>query len=721
MKQALITLLATLLFIGWLQISGQAGSARTTGSITAATDLREETTHAERRRLDYLLVKIKPGAQRTIPANFVHLFSNWYRVPVGTEETIYSSMQRMQATEYIQLVEQDARLSLGPLAQAPFAGTRIQPNLTPNDPLYDLQWNFPQVEVSQAWETGSGDGITVAVIDSGVSMGTDLACAKFVDEYNVLTGQTGPEVAADDYGHGTHVAGTIAQCTNNHIGVAGIAYNTQIMPIKALDENGLGTYSDVAVGIDWARTHGANVINLSLSAPCGTQKWPACSSAIINDAVEAAVAENIVLIGAAGNYNQAEVGHPANHPDIIAVAASDYEMQRAPYSNRGEALNITAPGGDLDKDANGDGYKDGILQQNIEGGIWDFYFIEGTSMSAPHVAGAAAILLASAPTATRLQIQTALESSAVDLGAPGFDTDYGYGLMQIDQALTALQQLLPTATPPTSTPTATATDSHTATPTATATATATSSPTSTPTSTPTATATDSPTATPTATATATSSPTSTPVPGLELWFPLLLHSWLLPTPTPTPTPGPACDELIDNGGFEEDANWLFVGSGAGYTTVHAYRGERSAKAGRLPAQLASNSVTTTPGVRHFLGGQTSVENGILSGFYQSFYVPDTIASAKLQVWVRLGSHDTSQADWQRIRLLTHSFQPLVDVLYSLEHDDVWQEITLDLYAYRGQNLVIYVDVFDNDNSGGDPTWVLVDEVSVKTCALRDDE
>ncbi|MCP4169044.1 MAG: S8 family serine peptidase, partial [Chloroflexi bacterium] len=305
MKQAFITLLATVLFIGWLQISGQAGSARTTGSITAATDLREETTHAERRQLDYLLVKIKPGAQR-IPANFMHLFSNWYRVPVGTEETIHSSMQRMLATEYIQLVEQDARLSLGPLAQAPFAGTRTQPNLIPNDPLYDLQWNFAQVEVSQAWEIGSGGGVTVAVIDSGVSMGTDLACAKSVDEYNVLTGQAGPGTAADDFGHGTHVAGTIAQCTNNHIGVAGIAYNTQIMPIKALDENGSGTYSDVAVGIDWARTHGASVINLSLSGACGTQKWPACSSAIINDAVEAAVAENIVLIGAAGNYNQAE-------------------------------------------------------------------------------------------------------------------------------------------------------------------------------------------------------------------------------------------------------------------------------------------------------------------------------------------------------------------------------------------------------------------------------
>ncbi|MCP4168265.1 MAG: S8 family serine peptidase, partial [Chloroflexi bacterium] len=419
----------------------------------------------------------------------------------------------------------------------------------------------------------------------------------------------------------------------------------------------------------------------------GTQKWPACSSAIINDAVEAAVAENIVLIGAAGNYNQAEVGHPANHPDIIAVAASDYEMQRAPYSNRGEALNITAPGGDMDKDDNNDGYKDGILQQSVEGGIWDFYFMEGTSMSAPHVAGAAAILFASAPTATRLQIQTALESSAIDLGAPGFDTEYGYGLMQIDQALAVLHQLLPTTTP---------------------------------TSTPSPTTTDSPTTTPTSTATATSSPTHTPDPGLELWFPLLLHSWLLATPTPTATPGPACDELIINGGFEEVAEWLFAGSGAGYTTVHAFQGERSAKAGRLPAQLASNGVTVTPGVRDLLGERASIESGALSGFYQSFYIPDIVESAQLQVWVRLGSHDTSQTDWQRIRLLTPSFQPLVDVLYGLEENDAWQEITLDIYDYRGQNLVIYFDVYNND-SGGDTTWMLVDEVSVKTCNLSEEE
>jgi len=182
---------------------------------------------------DHILVKLRKGA-RPQPG-LRHILGNWYRVPVGKMETPVQTMGRWAGREDVELVELDYTVKLAPPSYNRPATVPQGTGFIPNDPMFDLQWNFEKVQAPTAWERNTGSGVVVAVLDSGVSKGSDLACRTFVDEFNALTEQSGPGTAADDFGHGTHVAGTIAQCTNNDEGVAGIAYDVQLMPIKVLE------------------------------------------------------------------------------------------------------------------------------------------------------------------------------------------------------------------------------------------------------------------------------------------------------------------------------------------------------------------------------------------------------------------------------------------------------------------------------------------------------
>lgn len=322
---------------------------------------------------------------------------------------------------------------------------------TPNDPYFSpFQWNFDNpvnggVHAKAAWDVTNGAGATVAVIDSGVAyenystgsrrsktsyyLAPDLAGTCFVPGYDFVNGDAHPN---DDNAHGTHVTGTIAQTTNNALGTAGLAHGACIMPLKALDAQGYGSYTDIANAIYFAANNGADVINMSLGGSVGAN--------VLEDALAYAYAHGVTIVAATGNDNGA-VGYPAAYDSyVIAVGATRYDEARAPYSNFGPSVDVVAPGGDTSVDQNGDGYVDGILQQTINPqthntGDFGYWFFQGTSMATPHVAAAAAMVIAHGNATAPDDVREALQSTATDLGTPGRDDFFGYGLIDIPAAL----------------------------------------------------------------------------------------------------------------------------------------------------------------------------------------------------------------------------------------------------------------------------------------------
>lgn len=262
----------------------------------------------------------------------------------------------------------------------------IEPNYiyrhfeVPNDPEYSKQWNFRSINVEQAWDETKGDGVTVAVIDTGVTQVPDLKLTKFVPGYDFVNDRVN---AVDDNGHGTHVAGTIAQSTNNGYGVAGIAYEAKIMPLKVLSAGGGGRVADIAEAIRFAADNGAGVINLSLGG--------GGESRLLKEAIDRAYNKGVVIVAAAGNSNQNAAAYPARYPRVISVAATDAAGEKSPYSNYGAGVDLAAPGGsEAGK----------ILQNTIDPSSGQSVFVgfQGTSMAAPHVAGVAALIEASGVT-----------------------------------------------------------------------------------------------------------------------------------------------------------------------------------------------------------------------------------------------------------------------------------------------------------------------------------
>ncbi|MBN2372940.1 S8 family serine peptidase [bacterium] len=306
--------------------------------------------------------------------------------------------------------------------------------MVPNDPYYGYQWHLDNpvyggIGMEEAWDIAIGTGVIVAVVDTGIRKGTDLANTSFAPGYDFYNNDSDP---TDDNGHGTHVAGTIAQSTNNSLGVAGVAYNCTLMPVKVLGSTGGGTSSSVANGIKYAANHGADVINLSLGGPVPDY--------IVRAAVDTAYDLGVTIIAAAGNDGLPACSDPAAYDEkVIAVGATRYDETLSYYSNYGPSLDIVAPGGDTSVDQNGDGYVDGVLQQTFQKIgwriTWNYYFFQGTSMATPHVAGVAALLISNGTAATPQEVRAAIQETAEDLGAPGRDDTYGWGLVDAYTAL----------------------------------------------------------------------------------------------------------------------------------------------------------------------------------------------------------------------------------------------------------------------------------------------
>jgi serine protease len=298
----------------------------------------------------------------------------------------------------------------------------VHASWTPNDPLLERQWHLSRVGAHRAWSWSVGRGVTVAVVDTGVacedhppfSRGSDLAETWCTAGFNFIDGT--PH-ATDDQGHGSHVAGTIAQSTNNGIGAAGLAFKARILPVKVLDSTGTGTTVAVADGIRFAVDAGAQVINLSL----GSSR----ASRLMRDSIAYARSRGVIVVAAAGN-NGRFVEYPAAFDDVIAVSATDSFDRLARFSSRGPQVDIAAPGV-------------GVVQQTIcnagRNKCERYPELSGTSMASPHVAAAAALLV-SVGVHNPAAVQRALYSSArgIDGQARGGPM-YGAGLLDVGAAL----------------------------------------------------------------------------------------------------------------------------------------------------------------------------------------------------------------------------------------------------------------------------------------------
>ncbi len=299
--------------------------------------------------------------------------------------------------------------------------------MIPNDPLYIYQWNMTRIGMEYAWDLSTGSGAVAAIIDTGVKQSLeDLAWTNFMPGWDFINNDSDP---TDDNGHGSHLCGTVAQSTNNFIGVAGIAFNCTIMPVKVLDQNGAGTYASVANGIYYAADNGAHVINLSLGG--------STSSTVLEDAVNYAWNNGVVLVCSAGASSTSTPMYPAAYEVCMAVSATNYLDESTSYTNYGPWIDIAAPGGDF-VDYTGDGLPEAILQNNFNSsGQEGYYYYSGTSPAAAHVSGAAALVKACDPTLTNAEIREILQSTAVDLGEPGWDPLYGHGRVDAFSAVGA--------------------------------------------------------------------------------------------------------------------------------------------------------------------------------------------------------------------------------------------------------------------------------------------
>ncbi|MEO6952997.1 MAG: S8 family serine peptidase [Polyangia bacterium] len=307
----------------------------------------------------------------------------------------------------------------------------------PNDPKFKFQWHLQQIHMPQSWKAAQGEGVIVAVIDTGVAKVPDLAETEMVPGYNFVDNNAD---ATDDHGHGTHVAGTIAQSTNNGLGVAGVAYRAKIMPIKVLSARGSGSVSGIAEGIRFAADHGAKVINMSLGG--------GMSTSVLANAVKYAHDKGVTVVCAAGNDGKGKVSYPAAYKHAVAVAATQFDETTTFYSNWGKEIDVAAPGGNTRVDQNGDGMMDGVLQNTVVPGNIsknDYLLFMGTSMAAPHVAGVAALVVGSGVTdpdaVEALLKDTARKPSSKADWAPtkGAENRYGAGIVDASAAVKKAQ------------------------------------------------------------------------------------------------------------------------------------------------------------------------------------------------------------------------------------------------------------------------------------------
>ena len=286
----------------------------------------------------------------------------------------------------------------------------------PNDVLFEsYQWNLPITGTLEGWELSKGSGETIiAVLDTGVDLDHPDLRDRLTGGLNLVNREAAPY---DDVGHGTHVAGIIAASVNNAEGIAGMTWYGQVMPVKVLDSTGAGSAYSVAQGIIWATDNGAKVINMSLGNYADAQ--------FLHDAVKYAYERDVVLVAASGNDNTEQPGYPAAYPEVFAIGATDTTKNRAAFSNYGDYIDAAAPGVSIAS----------TYPQN------QYAALSGTSMASPHAAALAGLIRAYNPLLKNTEVMDIMRNTAVDLGEQGKDAYFGYGQIDVANALNEVNRM----------------------------------------------------------------------------------------------------------------------------------------------------------------------------------------------------------------------------------------------------------------------------------------
>jgi len=343
------------------------------------------------------------------------------RVPPGQENEFAKKMRGRRGVRYAE------------------PNYRVEATIVPDDSLWPQQYGPAHIQAPAAWDITTGSAsVTVAVIDSGIDSNHPEFAGRIVPGYDFVEDDTVPQ---DECGHGTHVSGIIAAAGNNSAGIAGLAWNVRIMPVRVLKSSCLGSASDIAEALVWAVERGARVINVSI----GTS----AASTLLENGTFYAYTHGAAIFAAAGNFSNSPVLYPAAYAWVTAVGSTDQNDVRVSTSNTGTALDLMAPGEDI--------YSTTPLQsffyEALPGTPQQYGLMSGTSMAAAHASGAAALLASLPQFDSPDKIYQALISTALDLDAAGRDNNTGYGLIQLANALSYSPSVIatPTAAPPAAT------------------------------------------------------------------------------------------------------------------------------------------------------------------------------------------------------------------------------------------------------------------------------
>jgi thermitase len=358
-----------------------------------------------------ILMKAKPGAGIDAIAGAVKAFGGsevdqipglGIRILQIPDRAWNAALEGLQRNPIIEFAEPDYILA---------------PDGTANDPYYGSQWHLSKIEANTAWDTTVGSStVILAVLDTGVESSHPDLSGRLVAGWNFYNGNSD---TSDVHGHGTAVAGTAAASSNNGMGVAGVAGGCKIMPIRISDPDGYAYESTIAKALNWAANNGARVANISFRAS---------NSSTIKTAAQYFQSKAGVVVISSGNEGLFD--STGDNPYVLTVSATDSADSIAYWSNTGNNIDLAAPGVNILTTATGGNY------------AW----CSGTSFSAPIVAGAAALVISAQPSLTGTQASEVLKKTADDFGAAGFDTQYGWGRVNVSKAVTlALALSVPVA------------------------------------------------------------------------------------------------------------------------------------------------------------------------------------------------------------------------------------------------------------------------------------